>query len=144
MHPTYVITLFLFPRTCKTDVMRVWPSCGGIHNQGISGHYLIATVTLLPTSQARLTVTRINPVWRPSLRDSIFDGCKCRNEFPRLIAVDWITGTVYIQLCYWACSVNPLNAELNPVCHLLILLEDLTFMAYATHSTLKPVPTLPR
>jgi hypothetical protein len=24
--------------------------------------------------------------------------------------------------------VNPLNAELNPICHLLILLEDLTFM----------------
>jgi hypothetical protein len=61
---------------------------------------------------------------------------------------------------------NPLNAELNPICHLLILLGDLTFMdpcivsisnkmqrytvylyletAYATHSTLKPVLTLPR
>jgi hypothetical protein len=25
-------------------------------------------------------------------------------------------------------QVNPLNAELNPVCHLLILLGDLTFM----------------
>jgi hypothetical protein len=25
-------------------------------------------------------------------------------------------------------SVNPLNAELNPICHLLILLGDLTFM----------------
>jgi hypothetical protein len=24
--------------------------------------------------------------------------------------------------------VNPLNAELDPICHLLILLEDLTFM----------------
>jgi hypothetical protein len=24
--------------------------------------------------------------------------------------------------------LNPLNAELNPICHLLILLEDLTFM----------------
>jgi hypothetical protein len=24
--------------------------------------------------------------------------------------------------------LNPLNAELNPTCHLLILLEDLTFM----------------
>jgi hypothetical protein len=23
---------------------------------------------------------------------------------------------------------NPLNAELNPICHLLVLLEDLTFM----------------
>jgi hypothetical protein len=24
--------------------------------------------------------------------------------------------------------INPLNAELNPICHLLVLLEDLTFM----------------
>jgi hypothetical protein len=24
--------------------------------------------------------------------------------------------------------INPLNAELNPICHLLILLVDLTFM----------------
>jgi hypothetical protein len=24
--------------------------------------------------------------------------------------------------------VNPLNAELNPICHLLVLLRDLTFM----------------
>jgi hypothetical protein len=88
---------------------------------------------------------------------------------------------------------NPLNAELNPICYLLLLLGDLKFMgpcivsifqyisnkmqhytvylyletalhvsggtsthhqeriqlsvlwvAYATHSTLKPVPTLPR
>jgi len=77
------------------------------------------------------------------------------------------------------CVFNPLNAELTPICHLLVLLGDLTFMgpcivsifqyisnkmqrytvyvwkllymfrsvlwvAYATHSTLKPVPTLPR
>jgi hypothetical protein len=25
-------------------------------------------------------------------------------------------------------GINPLNAELNPICHLLILLGDLTFM----------------
>jgi hypothetical protein len=25
-------------------------------------------------------------------------------------------------------NINPLNAELNPMCHLLILLGDLTFM----------------
>ena len=25
-------------------------------------------------------------------------------------------------------SLNPLNAELNPICHLLVLLGDLTFM----------------
>jgi hypothetical protein len=48
-------------------------------------------------------------------------------------------------------NVNPLNAELNLICQFLALLEDLTFIvccvlwvAYATHSTLKPVPTLPR
>jgi hypothetical protein len=38
-------------------------------------------------------------------------------------------------------TLNPLNAELNPIFHFLVLLGDLT---YATHSTLKPVPTLPR
>ena len=26
------------------------------------------------------------------------------------------------------CTINPLNAELNPICHLLVLLGDLTFM----------------
>jgi hypothetical protein len=25
-------------------------------------------------------------------------------------------------------AINPLNAELNPICHLLVLLGDLTFM----------------
>jgi hypothetical protein len=25
-------------------------------------------------------------------------------------------------------TINPINAKLNPICHLLILLEDLTFM----------------
>jgi len=25
-------------------------------------------------------------------------------------------------------QLNPLNAELNPICHLLVLLGDLTFM----------------
>jgi hypothetical protein len=28
----------------------------------------------------------------------------------------------------WFSTVNPLNAELNPICHLLVLLGDLTFM----------------
>jgi hypothetical protein len=63
----------------------------------------------------------------------------------RYIAEDQPHKTTYSGL-------NPLNAELNPICHLLILLGDLTFMGpfivsifqYATHSTLKPVPTLPR
>jgi hypothetical protein len=30
---------------------------------------------------------------------------------------------------------NPLNAELNPICHLLILLGDLTFMSTCIVST---------
>jgi hypothetical protein len=32
-----------------------------------------------------------------------------------------------LSLARWLCF-NPLNAELNPICHLLILLGDLTFM----------------
>ena len=54
--------------------------------------------------------------------------------------------------------INPLNHELNPFCYLLALLGVHHFLhvsrimvnrctgqspAYATHSTLKPVPTLP-
>jgi hypothetical protein len=37
---------------------------------------------------------------------------------------------VYTALSYFTNTVvlNPLNAELNPICHLLILLGDLTFM----------------
>jgi hypothetical protein len=35
------------------------------------------------------------------------------------------TSNLYV-LCF--VKVNPLNAELNPMCHLLILLGDLTFM----------------
>jgi hypothetical protein len=31
-------------------------------------------------------------------------------------------------------EINPLNAELNPICHLLILLGDLTFMGKFTVS----------
>jgi hypothetical protein len=27
-----------------------------------------------------------------------------------------------------AATINPLNAELNPICHSLVLLGDLTFM----------------
>jgi hypothetical protein len=29
-------------------------------------------------------------------------------------------------------QINPLNAELNPICHLLVLLGDLMFMARAS------------
>jgi hypothetical protein len=31
-----------------------------------------------------------------------------------------------VQICFT--FINPLNAELNPICHLLVLLGDLTFM----------------
>jgi len=34
-------------------------------------------------------------------------------------------------------NVNPLNAELNPICHLLILLGDLTFMGKCIVSILQ-------
>jgi hypothetical protein len=32
------------------------------------------------------------------------------------------------QITYKFGRINPLNAELNPICHLLVLLGDLTFM----------------
>jgi hypothetical protein len=32
------------------------------------------------------------------------------------------------QLLAYADDVNPLNAELNPICHFLVLLENLTFI----------------
>jgi hypothetical protein len=31
-------------------------------------------------------------------------------------------------MCHTTININPLNAELNPICHLLVLLGDLTFM----------------
>jgi hypothetical protein len=36
-----------------------------------------------------------------------------------------------------AVRINPLNAELNPICHLLILLGDLTFMGPCIVSVLQ-------
>jgi len=33
------------------------------------------------------------------------------------------------------CTFNPLNAELNPICHLLVLFGDLTFMGPCIVST---------
>jgi hypothetical protein len=44
----------------------------------------------------------------------------------------------------YVCSevlLNPLNAELNPICHLLILLGDLTFMGTCIVSSFKLYPT---
>jgi hypothetical protein len=35
---------------------------------------------------------------------------------------------IYINYTNFSYIINPLNAELNPICHLLILLRDLTFM----------------
>jgi hypothetical protein len=40
------------------------------------------------------------------------------------------------ELC-WFIYFNPLNAELNPICHLLILLGDLTFMSTCIVSIFK-------
>jgi hypothetical protein len=104
--------------------------------------------------------------------------------------MEWESKVIYIQEIFGL--LNPLNAELNPICHLLVLLGNLTFMGpcilsifqyisnkmqviqfiyiwkllymlrvvlppiirsaynciysiwYLSHSTLKPVPTLPR
>jgi hypothetical protein len=36
--------------------------------------------------------------------------------------------TLFITVCQDSSEINPLNAELNPICHSLILLGDLTFM----------------
>ena len=37
--------------------------------------------------------------------------------------------SIYIYIYIYIYShINPLNAELNPICHLLVLLGDLTFM----------------
>jgi len=45
----------------------------------------------------------------------------------------WTKGNCFNKGAYVAvgsadCEVNPLNAELKPICHLLVLLGDLTFM----------------
>jgi hypothetical protein len=55
----------------------------------------------------------------------------------RYINLDYVNYLSYIKnrdmfrlvydICRW-CLFNPLNAELIPICHLLILLVDLTFM----------------
>ena len=45
------------------------------------------------------------------------------NSFIRL--ADNVRNWNFLYLIY---SLNPLNAELNPICHLLALLGDLTFM----------------
>jgi hypothetical protein len=37
----------------------------------------------------------------------------------------------------WSNEFNPLNAELNPICHLLVLLGDLTFMGPCIVSTVQ-------
>jgi hypothetical protein len=39
---------------------------------------------------------------------------------------DTLTFDDSVYVGFW--DINPLNAELNPICHLLILLGDLTFM----------------
>jgi hypothetical protein len=41
------------------------------------------------------------------------------------------SSTCFEQICAYPQEdncINPLNAELNPICHLLVLLGDLTFM----------------
>jgi hypothetical protein len=46
----------------------------------------------------------------------------------RIIVIsDQLDAQLLLYYVYLDC-INPLNAELNPICHLLILLGDLTFM----------------
>jgi hypothetical protein len=50
--------------------------------------------------------------------------------FKLCVAVEFSTKLEIYELWIYASDrvINPLNAELNPICHLLILLGDLTFM----------------
>jgi hypothetical protein len=50
------------------------------------------------------------------------DTPKIRRSWPQFCCSTEIIHTVRFRV------VNPLNAELNPICHLLLLLGDLTFM----------------
>jgi hypothetical protein len=50
--------------------------------------------------------------------------------FPNLVET-WRRNTnlVFFRILMWTpLALNPLNAELNPICHLLVLLGDLMFM----------------
>jgi hypothetical protein len=52
----------------------------------------------------------------------------CLFHFP-LYGFNFLPLTVNSLLCSMVNSnINPLNAKLNPICHLLVLLGDLTFM----------------
>jgi hypothetical protein len=46
----------------------------------------------------------------------------------RIYMLTWSLQLTVLQNGYTKLFFNPLNAELNPICHLLILLGDLTFM----------------
>jgi hypothetical protein len=46
-----------------------------------------------------------------------------------------------VGVCHKTYLVNPLNAELNPICHLLILFGDLTFMSRCIVSIFQKYPT---
>jgi hypothetical protein len=50
------------------------------------------------------------------------------NFFYDIFHLDLRTGLPLTHSDYTRCCINPLKAELNPMCHLLILLGDLTFM----------------
>jgi hypothetical protein len=53
---------------------------------------------------------------------------KCwNNKFYYKVACCWLFLLSYTAM-HGSMNINPLNAELNPICHLLVLLGDLTFM----------------
>jgi len=47
-----------------------------------------------------------------------------------LLSVCWLACPTWIRIrtAFELILINTLNAELNPICHLLVLLGDLTFM----------------
>jgi hypothetical protein len=78
------------------------------------------------------TLSFIRPIW---VFDSLTD--ITRQNLPHLSArVLYIKGVCYFCIAFFTSCMtqgkmykfNPLNTELNPTCHLLILLGDITFM----------------
>jgi hypothetical protein len=62
-----------------------------------------------------------------------FNASRSRLQLPKVLNTkfDLYSHRILSSICsnpYWTICFNPLNAELNPICHLLILLRDLTVM----------------
>jgi len=57
-----------------------------------------------------------------------FFGCIMELTFVLKLYTLVIPNNIFRDKIKQSCEFNPLNAELNPICHLLALLGDLTFM----------------